>query len=71
MLAIGNERFLTINLELITVASSMRFDPLQITACARLGHADRTNNFARDHARQIFFFLSLATKVQNIRGNNI
>ena len=52
MLAISNEGFLTVDAVIIAILDGGSANPLEITACTRLAHANGTNRLARNHFGQ-------------------
>ena len=63
VLAIGNERLLTIDAVIIAILDGGSANPLEITACTRLAHANGTNRLARNHFGQPGLSLLLGTQI--------
>ena len=63
---VRDEGLRTVDHVVVAVPDRARADRLQVGACARFGHRDRTDEFARGHARQPVALLGLVAVVEHV-----
>ena len=69
--SVGDKRFRAVDHILVTVQHGGCFHPLQVRACARLGHRDRGHHLARHQFRQVLELQRFAAVMQDVRRNDV